>query len=55
LDQFFKDQGVNEAFVCGLATDYRVKFTALDAVALGFKTHLTEDATRGVDLHPGDV
>jgi nicotinamidase/pyrazinamidase len=55
LDQFLKDQDVNEIYVCGLATDYCVKFTALDAVALGFKTHLIADATRGVELHPGDV
>jgi nicotinamidase/pyrazinamidase len=42
-------------FVCGLATDYCVKFTALDAVAMGFKTNLIEDASRGVNLRPDDV
>ncbi|RYD71072.1 MAG: isochorismatase family protein, partial [Verrucomicrobiaceae bacterium] len=31
------------------------KFTALDAQALGFQTHLIEDACRGVNLSPGDV
>ncbi|HEV2972596.1 MAG TPA: bifunctional nicotinamidase/pyrazinamidase [Pirellulales bacterium] len=55
LDRYLNAQGVRKVYVCGLATDYCVKFTALDAVALGFKTHLIEDATRGVDLHPGDV
>jgi nicotinamidase/pyrazinamidase len=39
----------------GLATDYCVKFTALDAAAEGFKTHLIEDGSRGVNLKSGDV
>lgn len=55
LDEYLKGQGVTEIYVCGLATDYCVKFTALDAVELGFKTFLIEDACRGVELHPGDV
>ena len=55
LSEWLKAQGVTEVFVCGLATDYCVKFTALDAVEMGFKTYLIEDASRGVDLRPGDV
>lgn len=39
----------------GIATDYCVKFTALDAVEHGFATHVILDACRGVDLKPGDV
>ena len=39
----------------GLATDYCVKFTALDARELGYETFLIEDGCRGVDLKPGDV
>jgi nicotinamidase/pyrazinamidase len=46
---------VTEFFVCGLATDYCVKFTALDAAQAGFKTHLIEDASRGVNLRADDV
>jgi nicotinamidase/pyrazinamidase len=38
-----------------MATDYCVKFTALDSVSLGFKTYLVEDARRGVNLQPNDV
>jgi nicotinamidase/pyrazinamidase len=38
-----------------LATDYCVKYSALDAKALGFETTLIEDASRGVNLHDGDV
>lgn len=55
LGDYLQDKGVSEVFVCGLATDYCVKFTALDALSLGFKTTLIEDASRGVDLNPGDV
>ncbi|MBI4328171.1 MAG: bifunctional nicotinamidase/pyrazinamidase [Chloroflexi bacterium] len=55
LGDWLKRKGVTEVGVCGLATDYCVKFTALDAVALGFKTCLIEDACRGVNLNPGDV
>ena len=55
LGEWLKTQGVTHVFVCGLATDYCVKFTALDAAQMGFKTHLIEDASRGVDLRPNDV
>jgi nicotinamidase/pyrazinamidase len=55
LGEFLGTHGVDEVYVLGLATDYCVKFTALDACALGFRTHLVEDACRGVELKPGDV
>lgn len=55
LGDWLKQKGVTEVFVCGLATDYCVKFTALDAVQLGFKTYFIEDASRGVNLQPNDV
>jgi nicotinamidase/pyrazinamidase len=55
LAEFLKARGVTEVYVMGLATDYCVKATALDAVGLGFKVWLIEDGCRGVDLHPGDV
>ncbi|MDB6112233.1 MAG: isochorismatase hydrolase [Pedosphaera sp.] len=54
LGEWLKAHGVTEVFVCGLATDYCVKFTALDA-QLGFKTYFIEDASRGVNLEPNDV
>jgi len=47
-------KGVTRVFVGGLATDYCVKSTVLDAVRLGFETVLLKDAVRGVDLNPGD-
>jgi len=55
LGPLLKARNVGEVFVAGLATDYCVKFTALDAVSLGLKTRVIEDACRGVNLQPGDV
>jgi nicotinamidase/pyrazinamidase len=55
LGDWLKAQGVQVVYVGGLATDYCVKFTAMDAVRLGFQTHLITDACRGVNLQPGDV
>lgn len=55
LGEWLKAQSVSEVFVCGLATDYCVKFTALDAAQMGFKTCFIEDASRGVNLQPDDV
>ena len=55
LGAFLKEQNVTEVFVLGLATDYCVKFTALDAIKLGYKTKLVIDGCRGVELNPGDI
>jgi nicotinamidase/pyrazinamidase len=55
LGEYLKARKVEEVFIAGLAADYCVKFTALDAIGLGFKTHLIEDACRGVNLQPDDV
>ena len=52
---YLKELGVTDLYVAGLATDYCVKFTALDGNALGFNTHVIADACRGVNLQPGDV
>ena len=55
LGEWLREKGVTEVFICGLATDYCVKFTALDAVQLGFKAFLIQDASRGVGLRKDDV
>jgi nicotinamidase/pyrazinamidase len=55
LGEYLKEQGVTDVYVCGLATDYCVKYSALDAQQLGFRTFLIEDASRGVNLQTGDV
>ena len=54
LDDFLKQRGVTQVDVMGLATDYCVKFTALDAIELGFKTRLIVDGVRGIEQAPGD-
>ena len=54
LSDFLATEGVARVIIVGLATDYCVKFTAMDAVELGFETILVEDGCRGVDLNPGD-
>ncbi|MBA4302458.1 nicotinamidase/pyrazinamidase [Algoriphagus alkaliphilus] len=54
LGDFLKSIGIRRVFVCGLALDYCVKFTALDAKSLGFETFLISDATRAVNLKPED-
>ena len=54
LDEFLRETGVNRTCILGLATDYCVKFTALDSIRLGFDTVLIEDGCRGVNLQPED-
>jgi nicotinamidase/pyrazinamidase len=54
LDGLLRTAGVSGVVVCGLATDYCVKATVLDAVSLGFAATLLECGIRSVDLQPGD-
>lgn len=54
LADLLKKRGIECAVVVGLATDYCVKDTALDALRLGFATTVRADAMRAVDLQPGD-
>ena len=53
MGDWLKAKGVTEIYVCGLTTDYCVRFTALDGVRLGFKTYVILDASRGVNLRAG--
>lgn len=55
LNDYLKQQNVTDVYICGLAIDYCVKFTALDAIQLGFKTYVIEDACRGVNLESNHV
>lgn len=55
LAGLLREKGVDEIFICGLATDVCVKFTALDGVEEGFKVRVVTDAVRGVNLEEGDV
>lgn len=46
---------IEDIYILGLATDYCVRFSCLDAVHLGFSVHVIEDACRGVELKEGDI
>jgi nicotinamidase/pyrazinamidase len=55
MGEWLSERGVRDVYVMGLATDYCVKFTALDARRLGFEVTLIEDGCRGVELNAGDI
>ena len=55
LAGYLRDRAVSEVWIAGLATDYCVKYSALDARALGLSTAIILDGCRGIDLSPGDV
>jgi nicotinamidase/pyrazinamidase len=54
LERLLRERDVDEVVICGLATDYCVKNTALDALRLGLRVSVDERAVRGVDAQPGD-
>jgi nicotinamidase/pyrazinamidase len=54
LDELLRGQGIERVVVVGLATDYCVKATALDAVRLGYDTTVLPAAARPVELEAGD-
>lgn len=54
LAEFLRERGATHVYALGLATDYCVKFTALDARRLGFATTLISDGCRAVNVRPGD-
>lgn len=55
MGEWLKAHGIKNLSVAGVATDYCVKFTVLDALAEGFAVEVMEQACRGVNLHKGDV
>jgi nicotinamidase/pyrazinamidase len=54
LDSYLKEKGATAIYVAGLATDYCVKFTVLDALDLGFEVTVVTDGCRAVNVQPGD-
>ncbi len=54
LESVLRDRGITQVTVVGLATDYCVKNTALDALRAGFQVTVDSSAVRGVDVHAGD-
>lgn len=55
LEATLRSRGAEHLFVCGLATDYCVKATALDAKRFGFEVTVILDACRGIDSPPGSI
>lgn len=55
LAELLRQRGASDLYVMGLATDYCVKFTTIDALSEGFRTHVIADGCRGVELKQGDV
>jgi len=55
LGDYLRQRDVDAVCIVGLATDYCVKFTALDSLREGFKTTVVLDGIRGVEVEPGDV
>jgi nicotinamidase/pyrazinamidase len=54
LERMLHERGIERVVIGGLATDYCVKATALDALALGYRAAVLTDAVAAVDLEPGD-
>jgi nicotinamidase/pyrazinamidase len=55
LAALLRERGIDRVTVAGLATDYCVRATALDALREGFQVTLDAAASRGIDAEPGDV
>ncbi len=55
LGDYLKEKGVDRVYMCGLATDYCIKFSALDARELGFETYIVKDGVRAVNMNEGDA
>ena len=51
LEGYLHERGIEQVFLAGLATDFCVAWTALDARTAGFETYVIEDACRAIDLH----
>ncbi len=55
LAHYLEKHGIRDIYLMGLALDYCVKYSALDARQLGFNTHIILDGCRGIELAPGDI
>jgi nicotinamidase/pyrazinamidase len=55
LGEYLREQNVKDVYIMGLAIDYCVKYSALDAIKLGFNVYVILDACRGVGLKPDDI
>jgi len=55
LGEYLNNKNVKDVYIIGLATDYCVKYSTLDALKLGFSVYVIEDACRGVGLKNDDI
>ena len=55
LAHYLEKRGINDVYLMGLALDYCVKYSTLDARHLGLNTHVIVDGCRGIELEPGDI
>jgi nicotinamidase/pyrazinamidase len=55
LAHYLEKRGTKDIYLMGLALDYCVNYSALDARQLGLNTHVILDGCRGIDLEPGDI
>jgi nicotinamidase/pyrazinamidase len=55
LAHYLKERSIKDIYLLGLALDYCVKYSALDARELGLKTHVILDGCRGIELERGDI
>lgn len=55
LEEYLKAKNVKDVFIAGLATDYCVKYSVLDALQFGFQPYVIIDACQGVELDSGDI
>ena len=55
LAHYLEKQRIKDIYLMGLALDYCVKYSALDARQLGLNTHVIVDGCRGIELEPGDI
>jgi nicotinamidase/pyrazinamidase len=55
LARYLEKRGIKDIYLMGLALDYCVKYSALDARHLGLNTHVILDGCRGIELEPGDI
>jgi nicotinamidase/pyrazinamidase len=55
LGAYLKERSIEDIYLLGLALDYCVKYSALDARQLGFNTHIVVDGCRGIGLEPDDM
>lgn len=54
LEIYLREKGIKDVFIAGLTTDYCVKYSAIDALTLGFHPYVIIDACQGVNLDPND-